>query len=198
MPRDQLPLQATLHFQPAPSHLAIPYLETLPLPEGICQPIDAVDLYARCSECTSELIDTPLAPNGNEPVRRFDLRQAITQMQLDRSAQSIRQNGEDSSKLSFRDVCRSLDIMSFADAHVSPRGWARMDVSLTWQVNDDCAEYRRSRRLIDMSPVLMTRWGSRRCRNQDSTIFDPRYPLTTGPATSRSSSSPSPVVQSRG
>ena len=131
MPRDQLPLQATLHFQPPPSHLAIPYLETIALREGSRQPIDAVDLYNRCSECSSDLIDTPLAPNGNEPVRRFDLRRAITQMQLERSAPPVRQNGEDNCQLSFREACRGLDIISFSDAHVSPRAWARMDVSET-------------------------------------------------------------------
>ncbi|ORX36758.1 hypothetical protein BD324DRAFT_627072 [Kockovaella imperatae] len=120
IPIDTLPLQTVLYFQPPPSYLAIPFLETLAQQYGI-SPNRAVDLYHGC--CVSSCgvvnhLDQPLPPNGSEPIKRFDLRRAINQLQFDRKVcrSSKRQPQDD------LDEFRRIEVLSFCDAFVGPRG----------------------------------------------------------------------------
>lgn len=124
IPIAQLPLQTMLHFHPAPTHLAIPYLEEIARKERIHSwtPTNSVGVDSKIT------LDCLLAPNGNEPLPTFDLRQAITQMQVDRNHPPVIRT-----PWAFpQDLDRAyqmLDNVSFSDACVSPRDWAIMEVS---------------------------------------------------------------------
>lgn len=73
-----------------------------------------------------DLVDQPLPPNGNEPAENFDLRAAITQLQLDRGAaeEEAGHGVGDLASLALR-----LENLSFADAFVAQRDWGRLEVS---------------------------------------------------------------------
>lgn len=72
-----------------------------------------------------DLVDQPLPPNGNEPAENFDLRAAITQLQLDRGA-AAQESLDDIGELSR--LADRLEAMSFADAFVAQRDWGRLEV----------------------------------------------------------------------
>lgn len=71
-------------------------------------------------------MDQPLPPNGNEPAEVFDLRAAITQLQLDRGV-AKEDSGEDVGDLASLE--QRFENMSFADAFVAQRDWGRLEVS---------------------------------------------------------------------
>ncbi|ORY34106.1 hypothetical protein BCR39DRAFT_518512 [Naematelia encephala] len=130
IPVDQLPLQAILRFHPPPSYLAIPYLERIATRESITEPRYAADLYESCMIKSSTDRDQPVVPNGNEGLLHFDLRRALMQMQLDRQSSC----GLPSTQTAVQEtelgkLVRRLEIVSFADAFVAPRDWAKMDVT---------------------------------------------------------------------
>lgn len=129
IPIAQLPLQAMLHFHPAPTHLAIPYLEEIARKERIHHwtPTNSVGVDSKIS------LDCLLAPNGNEPLPTFDLRQAITQMQVDRSHPQMPQTPSAFPRDLDR-AYRMLDNVSFSDAYVSPRDWTIMEVSARFKI----------------------------------------------------------------
>ena len=127
IPIEQLPIQAILHFQPSPSYLAIPYLETIAVKEGIHDISIATDIFRLCTSHNSRNLDQPLPPNGNEPLPSFDLRQAIMQMQVDRKSK-VYNISTPRLPDELTALFRLLDAASFADASVAPRDSARMDV----------------------------------------------------------------------
>jgi hypothetical protein len=143
LPLGQLPLQTMLRFMPPPSYLAIPYLEAVRRRvSGDGAAADMAGVYASSCIVPPDVLDQPLPPNGHEPVSYFDLRQAIAQLQLDRGRVLAK---DDTSKpvepIDLHDACRILETVSFSDAHVSPRAWARMEVSRPWSgknVSDIC------------------------------------------------------------
>lgn len=117
-----MPLQTILHFKPAPSYLAQPYLAAIAKHHGVRSPV-----ALRQQPYNPDLVDLPLPPNGNEPAELFDLRAAITQLQLDRGAVE-EDSGDvigDLASLELR-----LENMSFVDAFVTQRDWGRLEVSL--------------------------------------------------------------------
>lgn len=77
-------------------------------------------------------LDRPLPPNGSEPVPYFDLRQAITQLQLDRKP-SVPLAPETEAKSDIFDdlgaLSKAFNYRSYADAWVDHRHWAKLDVS---------------------------------------------------------------------
>ena len=113
-----------MYFQPAPSYLAIPYLEAIAAKQGV-DPRNATGLYHRCVVAHGPELDQPLPPNGHEPIQRFDLRRAITQMQLDRRA------GDSSEPVKGVDEFSHAETASFVDAFVAPRLSHRVEVSHT-------------------------------------------------------------------
>lgn len=169
VPTDILPLQVILHFHSAPSYLAQPYLASIASKHGFT--CDVPQLFHYCSQpCLPNLVEGPLPPNGNEPERRFDLRAAVTQMQLDRDSASGRRS-ERHSDVSDRDHdlgdwVRRIDTESFADAYVTPRSWARLEVSCAVIVVN--ANSVRSTRATGLRQRVMTRTVSARCANPTS------------------------------
>lgn len=124
IPLQTLPLQTILHFHPASIPLARAYLSAIAKHHGV---EDAVPKHLRQQPYHCDLVDQPLPPSGNEPMETFDLRAAITQMQLDRG--SVPEKGpEDIRELSS--LALRLENMSFADAFVSQRDWGRLEVGL--------------------------------------------------------------------
>lgn len=133
IPLDHVPLHTTLHFFPPPSYLAQPYLAAIAAHHGVHA--DVANLYEQCAQPPLDLVEQPLPPNGNEPAARFDLRAAVTQMQLDRSKVASRcdviqpDDVPSVGGLELADVVRRMEATSFADAFVAPRAWARMEVA---------------------------------------------------------------------
>ncbi|KAL1413540.1 hypothetical protein Q8F55_001314 [Vanrija albida] len=127
VPRDSLPLQTTLHFRPPPAYLAQPYLAAVAAVHGV--ETDIARLYERASAPSRpELVEQPLPPNGNEPDAQFDLRAALTQLQLDRAALGLADSDEAEAVGELEGLRRRLDAASFADAYIAPRAWARIEV----------------------------------------------------------------------
>ena len=124
VPRNQLPLQTTLHFEAPPSYLAMPYLEAIALCEGVDSFID----YEHDQRNKPVLLDQPLSPNGHEPLPYLDIRQAIMQLQLDRSGRTIPSSENNKAHLDPEAALVDLDTTSFADAFVAPRTWADIEV----------------------------------------------------------------------
>ncbi|WWD17422.1 hypothetical protein CI109_101863 [Kwoniella shandongensis] len=134
IPKDQLPLQAILQYRPPPLHIAIPYLQAIAAQEAKSLP----DLDAIVRESThrgqDELMDQPLPPNGNERLPYFDLRRAISQLQLERGPshpwdlpkQPPQEGRSDLDNL--KGLLRRFDAVSYADAHVDLRPWAKMEI----------------------------------------------------------------------
>lgn len=124
-----LPLQVILQYQPPPRDLAITYLHAIGKHE-LLPTFDPVRLYESCISSAFDLLvqPTPLPPNGHEPVPMFDLRKAITQMQLDRGNPTRPSSTSPERVECLNDVCAGLEQRSFADAWVSPRSWARHEV----------------------------------------------------------------------
>ena len=119
-------MQAILHFHTPPSNLAIPFLGAVARQEGIVNFAVATELFHASVSRVTPSLDQPLPPNGNEPLPAFDLRKALSQMQLDRSsghaANPPSPPQEDS-------VFGSMEAASWADALVAPRSRSIMDVS---------------------------------------------------------------------
>ena len=125
MPIDSLPLQAILYFHPAPSYLAIPYLEAVATAQGLDSSC-AVDLYRCCVVSDEADLDIPLPPNGNEPLKRFDLRKAITQLQSDRL-----QPPSQATIPNTVDELHRAEVLSFADSFIGPKPSHFLEVSYT-------------------------------------------------------------------
>ena len=128
IPRDSLPLQTILHFRPPPSHLAIPYLETIALHENIRTAKLGARLYRGATSLPPPLIEQPLPPNGNEPLPSFDLRRALTQMQMDRGRFEAVSPLPDKPQ-DLTEAFTAIDNASWADTYVHPRPSALMEVS---------------------------------------------------------------------
>ncbi|WVQ82217.1 hypothetical protein IAT38_004345 [Cryptococcus sp. DSM 104549] len=138
IPRHQLPLQAILHFHPPPCHTALPYLQSIATCEEartrtLTSPLDIAAVHTQSTHQLEEhgvLGDQPVAPNGNERLPYFDLRRAITQLQLGQSSpnqtgRSIREPGESDE---VKALCERIEMASFADAHVDTRLWVAMEI----------------------------------------------------------------------
>jgi len=112
----------------------------------------ATDLLTRCTYRLPDVLDQPVPPNGHEPLPYFDLRRAITQMQLDRGARQTPPVEPKSPNTDLKRMFRQLNSGSFADAFVSPRAWALMEVS-RWHCQTPTMLIRPCRppRWIDMS-----------------------------------------------
>ncbi|KAK4684821.1 hypothetical protein P7C73_g5344, partial [Tremellales sp. Uapishka_1] len=129
VPIHQLPLQAILEFRPPPASVAIAYLEKLALLENAYIPGYANEVYQKCVHRTPiDYLDRPLPPNGNEPRPYFDLRKAINQMQLDLRHPIITRPIAEEVNFDLREMFRQIENISFSDAFVEPRLWARMEV----------------------------------------------------------------------
>lgn len=131
-----LPLQAILQFQPPSRNQAIDYLASLCTKLDIqCEDPMAymTDLYNRSIVTSSDLIAKPGPPNGNEWLPRFDLRKAIMQLQLERghcSATDRSITDPPAPEADLNDLARRIDMLSYTDAHLNPKSWAIMEVSL--------------------------------------------------------------------
>lgn len=120
-----------LEFQPPARPLALSLLSAIAAHESLSlAPSDIEGLYDSAVSGPLDLLDqpTPLVPNGHEPVPMFDLRRAITQMQLDR-ARSSSVNVSEGGALELKDQYEGLEGRSFVDAWVGPRSWATKEVS---------------------------------------------------------------------
>jgi hypothetical protein len=129
---ESLPLQAVLRFEPSPRDQAIEYLSSLCSTLGIeSEDPDGyvADLYDRSVVSSGCLLNKPGPPNGNEWLPHFDLRRSIMQLQLERGHQSTVGSGVVPGA-DLNHLAKQLDMMSGADAHLSPRSWAIMEVSL--------------------------------------------------------------------
>lgn len=126
VPTNTLPLQTVLHFQPPASYLAQAYLAAIAERHSIMVDVDAV--YAGSVCCGPDVVEGPLPPNGNEPAKHFDLRAAITQMQLDREARPGRR--QEVQIHDMVDLFVQLEALSVADAFVAPTAWEMMEVSV--------------------------------------------------------------------
>lgn len=177
MPRDSLPLQTTLHFRPPAAELAQAYLAAVATVHGVESDIGR--LYERSLEpLRPELVNQPLPPNGNEPNAQFDLRAALTQLQLDRSAPA--ELGAEEAELvgELDALLLRLDATSFADAYIAPRAWARLEVGVT----PNCtADPNRSTRSTALRPVWMTSRVSRSCSSRTCRSCTLRSHRTIGP-----------------
>lgn len=144
IPIPSLPLQAILQYRPAPAESAIPYLAAIASREGLdCSTADIRGLFAASHSIPPDLLEQPLAPNGHEAALTFDLRRAITQLQLDRSDRvrsgsvMLEMNSEKGRKEErLEGVGRALEARSFADAWVAPRASSRIEVSGVQEVED--------------------------------------------------------------
>lgn len=90
------------------------------------------ELYDRNVVHAPELLAAPGPPNGNEWLPHFDLRRAIMQIQLDRGDADAVSPGSDPvphDQPDFAHTVRRLEMASYVDAHLDPRGWANMEVS---------------------------------------------------------------------
>lgn len=90
---------------------------------------DPISLYNSSFSSPPDLLaqPSPLCPNGHEPIPTFDLRKAITQLQLDRGKSSC-------SPLRAEEVIElpalvaGIEQRSFTDAWIAPRPWAVVEV----------------------------------------------------------------------
>ncbi|WWC70311.1 uncharacterized protein I206_104261 [Kwoniella pini CBS 10737] len=136
IPKSQLPLQAILQFRPPPSHIALPYLQAIAAQEckSSKQPLlDVQSVYAQALHQRDDLLDHPLPPNGHESIPYFDLRKAINQLQLDRNGVATDEmapfDDTDEDEIQLEDLVRRLEVASFVDAWISPRGWMRLEMT---------------------------------------------------------------------
>ncbi|OCF36738.1 hypothetical protein I316_01334 [Kwoniella heveanensis BCC8398] len=141
VPKDQLPLQAILEFCPPPSFLAIPYLQSISdqetqassrsssQEEGYQVDVQRIyDASIHRSGFDDELVDQPLPPNGNERIPYFDLRKAISQLQLDRCIYTeIDRPEADQDGRSISELIKPMENLSYADAYVDLRPWAKLE-----------------------------------------------------------------------
>ncbi|RXK40128.1 hypothetical protein M231_02585 [Tremella mesenterica] len=132
IPLEQLPLQTTLHFQPPPSYLVIPYLEAIAKTSGIVFSTYPSQLYAGSVIRPPDVLRRPLPPNGNEPLSTFDMRRAIMQMQLDRSSSTSQPLSEPMTVLTeeileLKDLTRKMELASFTDTYLDPKDWMILD-----------------------------------------------------------------------
>ncbi|WWC61764.1 uncharacterized protein I303_104349 [Kwoniella dejecticola CBS 10117] len=138
IPKTQLPLQAILQFRPPPSHVALPYLQAIAKQEAKVsrRPLpDIQRIYSSAVHRQHDVLDQALPPNGNEAFPYFDLRKAIDQLQVDRTACSVtgerdigmNEDAEDEDEL--QDIAKRLEIRSYVDGCVGPRDWMRLETS---------------------------------------------------------------------
>jgi hypothetical protein len=127
---DALPLQAILQFKPPPRDLAIAHLASLCAQLGLDHDEHYLaGLYDRSMVNPPESLQTPGPPNGNEWLPSFDLRRAITQLQLERG---VPIDDAPSPERNIDDLAMALkraDVVSYTDAHLAERSWATMEVS---------------------------------------------------------------------
>jgi hypothetical protein len=140
LPIASLPLQAILQFRPAPPTLAIPYLSAIAQHENLgLADRQVAKLYQASMLSPPDLLDQALPPNGHEVMPLFDLRRAIAQMQLERSATSHLSIGNGNSGESDEDFCtvkklaRVLDCQSYVDAFVEPEAAHLIEVRFSYQ-----------------------------------------------------------------
>jgi hypothetical protein len=125
-----LPLQAILQFNPPSREIAIPHLASLSDKLGLERDKAYIaDLYDRSVFRCPSILQTPGPPNGNEWLPSFDLRRAITQLQLERGV-PIRDTHMSSNGLSdLNSAVKRAEVLSYTDAHLDQRSWATMEVS---------------------------------------------------------------------
>lgn len=129
-----LPLQAILQFKPPSRELAIPHLTSL------CDKLRlerdehyVAELYDRNVIQCPPVLSAPGPPNGNEWLPAFDLRRAITQLQLERGVPIADIHGSNDDLTDLTSATKRAELISYTDAHLSQRSWATMEVSfLTW------------------------------------------------------------------
>jgi hypothetical protein len=127
---DALPLQAILQFKPPPRHLAIAHLASLCAQLGLDPDENYLDgLYDRSIVKPPQSLQTPGPPNGNEWLPTFDLRRAITQLQLERGIPIDTVSSPDRNTDDLAMALKRADAVSYTDAHLAERSWAMMEVS---------------------------------------------------------------------
>ncbi|WVW83770.1 hypothetical protein I302_105791 [Kwoniella bestiolae CBS 10118] len=137
IPKAQLPLQAILQFRPPPSYIALSYLQTIADQESRMhkRPIpDVLRIYEESIHQRGDALDIPLPPNGNERIQYFDLRKAVGQLQLDRSAPSVFHNTPNVTQIEQTEddlaaLFRRLEFTSYVDAHVGQKEWMQLEVT---------------------------------------------------------------------
>lgn len=131
IPLGQLPLQTVLRFEPAQEDIASAYLQSLARREGVPPPSVPAVIRAATRRIDDHM-DRPLPPNGSEPIPYLDLRQAITQLQLERRTpgRSSDETGGTGGGDDLAALCKAVNYRSITDAWVDQRHWAKLDVSL--------------------------------------------------------------------
>ncbi|WVO16311.1 hypothetical protein L204_103986 [Cryptococcus depauperatus] len=145
IPKFQLPVQAILEFQSPPSYFALPYLqaiinhETMSTTVGDRSQSTQLNVQAIYENAIHQkpnddvLGDQGRPPNGAERIPYFDMRQAITQLQLgvdvdihinDSCLVTSRQGIGDELEI----LCKKLEASSFVDAYVDMRDWVRREL----------------------------------------------------------------------
>lgn len=134
-----LPLQAILQFNPPSRALAIPHLTSLCDKLGLQRDEAYVaDLYDRNVIQCPPMLSAPGPPNGNEWLPAFDLRRAITQLQLERGVPiSNLHEVNDDHHQDLESAVKRAEVISYTDSHLSQRTWATMEVS---PLNADVAD----------------------------------------------------------
>jgi hypothetical protein len=132
---DALPLQAILQFKPPPRNLAIAHLASLCAQLGLDHDEHYLDgLYDRSIINPPQRLQTPGPPNGNEWLPAFDLRRAITQLQLERGIPIDTVSSPDRNTDDLAMALKRADAVSYTDAHLAERSWAMMEVSWPYMV----------------------------------------------------------------
>jgi len=133
-----LPLQAILQFNPPSRELAIPRLTSLCDKLGLERDEAYVaDLYDRNVIQCPPMLSAPGPPNGNGWLPAFDLRRAITQLQLERGVPIPNTHGSDDDLKGLASATKRAEVISYTDSHLSQRTWATMEVS---PLNSDVAD----------------------------------------------------------
>jgi len=125
-----LPLQAILQFKPPSRESAIPHLTSLCDKLGLERDEAYVaELYDRNVIQRPPVFSAPGPPNGNEWLPAFDLRRAITQLQLERGVPIPNTHGSDDDLKDLASATKRAEVISYTDAHLGQRPWATMEVS---------------------------------------------------------------------
>jgi hypothetical protein len=127
-----LPLQAILQFSPPSREIAIPHLTSLCDKLGLERDEAYIaDLYDRNVVRCPPMLETPGPPNGNEWLPSFDLRRAITQLQLERGVPVRDVHISKNDVPDLDSAVKRAEVLSYTDAHLDQRSWAIMEVSLS-------------------------------------------------------------------